>query len=93
MAIEQGERGHHPASRPAAGAGAFGRDPRRRVGRQAHRPHVAAAGADRTVDGHVREYIVRASRYGTATAFFLDDEIYVEPAGLWTRGEDAAQFS
>jgi hypothetical protein len=39
-----------------------------------------------------REYIVRASRYGTATAFFLDDEIYVEPAGLWTRGEGTAQF-
>ena len=39
-----------------------------------------------------REFIVRASRYGAATAFFLDDGIYVEPAGLWTRGEGTAQF-
>ncbi len=53
VAARTGERGHHTVSRPAAGTGAFGRDPRRRVGRQAHRPHVAAAGADRTVDGHV----------------------------------------
>ena len=53
VAARTGNRGHHTISRPAAGTGAFGRDPRRRVGRQAHCPHVAPAGADRTVDGHV----------------------------------------
>jgi hypothetical protein len=38
------------------------------------------------------EYILRAGRYGTATAYFLDDEVYMEPAGLWTRGNGTGRF-
>ena len=37
-------------------------------------------------------YIIRSARYGQARAFFLDDEIYMEPGGVWTRGDSTSRF-
>jgi hypothetical protein len=33
-----------------------------------------------------------STRYGEARVFFLDDEIYMEPAGAWTRGNSRSRF-
>ena len=34
----------------------------------------------------IRGLAVRASRYGSARSFFMDDGIYMEPGGMWTGG-------
>jgi hypothetical protein len=47
-----------------------------RLVRQAERPHGAALAR-------------RATRYGRARAFFLDDHAFMEPPGFWTRAESA----
>jgi hypothetical protein len=43
--------------------------------------------------GRVGErYALRGARYGQVRAFFLDDAIYMESEGLWTRGDSAAEL-
>lgn len=37
-------------------------------------------------------YVVRSSRYGEVRAFLLDDQTYMEPGGLWTRGHATARL-
>jgi hypothetical protein len=39
------------------------------------------------------EYITRASRYQQSQVFLLDDEVYMEPTGLWTRGHSVARIA
>jgi hypothetical protein len=58
-----------------------------RISRLTLRPNALAAGAD-----SAREVIIRGARYRDARAFFLDDDIYMETAGLWTRGDSTARF-
>jgi hypothetical protein len=36
-------------------------------------------------------YALRGARYGQARAFFLDDALYMEPGGIWTRGDATAE--
>ncbi|MGQ0736105.1 MAG: hypothetical protein ACT4QD_20945 [Acidobacteriota bacterium] len=38
-------------------------------------------------------YVIRASRFGAARVFLLDDEVYLEPGGLWTRGNATARVA
>jgi hypothetical protein len=38
-----------------------------------------------------RQDALRAARYGATRAFFLDDAMYMEPAGVWTRGNASAE--
>jgi hypothetical protein len=35
---------------------------------------------------------LRAARYGTARLFFVDDSFYVEPGGVWTKGNVTGEF-
>jgi len=37
-------------------------------------------------------YAVRAARYGATRVFFLDDGLFMEPAGIWTRGDSVAEI-
>jgi hypothetical protein len=37
-------------------------------------------------------YALRGARYGATRAFFLDDAMYVEPQGVWTRGNSSSEF-
>jgi hypothetical protein len=55
------------------------------VSRVTLRPHVSA---DWTALD-VRRLARRASRYGNARVFFLDDNAFMEPPGFWTRGKAA----
>jgi hypothetical protein len=52
------------------------------VSRLTLRPRTIVPRGDRLAPGYAR----RASRYGRARAFFLDDDAFVEPSGFWTRG-------
>jgi hypothetical protein len=38
-------------------------------------------------------YIIRASRYGHVRTFLLDDDVYLEPEGMWTRGNSIARIA
>jgi len=40
-----------------------------------------------------RPPVIGARRYGGATAFFHDDQVFAEPAGYWTRGRATAQVT
>jgi hypothetical protein len=51
------------------------------------RPGHVASGAD----GKDR-FALRAARYDDVRAFFLDDAIYMEPGGMWTRGGSTAEL-
>jgi hypothetical protein len=51
------------------------------------RPEVVRSGEP--VGGR---YTLRAARYGEARAFFLDDGVFVEPGGMWTRGDSVAEL-
>jgi hypothetical protein len=42
----------------------------------------------RTADGEV-PYALRAARYGPVRTFFMDQAAFTEPAGFWTRGQEA----
>jgi hypothetical protein len=35
---------------------------------------------------------LRATRYGSIRAFFLDDALYMEPGGIWTRGGSVGEL-
>lgn len=37
-------------------------------------------------------FALRASRYGAARVFFMDEGAFMEPGGFWTRGESAARI-
>ena len=39
------------------------------------------------------EYIIRATRYEHVRLFELDDDAYLEPTGLWTRGNATARLA
>jgi hypothetical protein len=41
--------------------------------------------------GFNRRYALRGARYGRVRAFFLDDALYMEPGGVWTRGDAVAE--
>jgi hypothetical protein len=47
--------------------------------------HVEVEGAARN------RQALRSARYGKVRAFFLDDDLYMEPAGVWTRGDSVAE--
>jgi len=40
-----------------------------------------------------RPPVIGTRRYGGATAFFHDDQVFAEPAGYWTRGRATAQVT
>ena len=40
-----------------------------------------------------RPPVIGTRRYGAATAFFHDDQVFAEPAGYWTRGRATAQVT
>ena len=52
------------------------------------RPLALHPGVDR-----YGEYVIRAARYHSARVFVLDDEVYMEPGGLWTRGHSTARLA
>ncbi len=54
-----------------------------RIDRLSLRPRLVIRPADRLATGYAK----RATRYGRARAFFLDDNAFMEPPGFWTRGE------
>ncbi len=41
---------------------------------------------------NIQALAIRASRYGHARGFFLDDAIYMEPVGFWTGGNTSAKL-
>jgi hypothetical protein len=52
------------------------------------RPVAIRHGVDR-----YGEYIIRAARYERARVFALDDGVYMEPTGLWTRANSTARLA
>jgi len=40
-----------------------------------------------------RPPVIGTRRYGSATAFFHDDQVFAEPAGYWTRGRTTTQVT
>jgi hypothetical protein len=60
----------------------------RRITRVWLRPLAIRSGVDR-----YGEYIIRASRYQDSRVFVLDDEVYMEPTGIWTRGNATARLA
>jgi hypothetical protein len=52
--------------------------------------------ATRVVDERkriARRPVIGTRRYGSVTAFFHDDQVFVEPTGYWTRGRTTAQVT
>jgi hypothetical protein len=56
------------------------------VTRVALRPSRLGSG-----DSHDR-FALRAARYDGVRAFFLDDDLYMEPGGIWTRGGSVGEL-
>ena len=61
-------------------------DARSRVGALVVRPMSVRTGDRKVADGVAR----RAVRYAAATAFFMDDRSFPEPAGFWVGGARAS---
>jgi hypothetical protein len=45
-----------------------------------------------TAGGLANRSATRAARYGETQVFFLDDAMYMEPAGMWTRGNATGEM-
>ena len=63
-------------------------DARRTISRLWLRPLAIRPGVDR-----YGEYIIRGTHYRHARLFELDDDSYLEPTGLWTRGNSTARLA